>query len=107
MPNFFEKRDPWGHGMALWVVVGMVFLLPLAFWAVRGIELHNDVENWLPADDPQSQMLAWYRGQFPVEDRILVSWKGSTLNDPRIKMLADKLLTSAVTVFCLRVILMV
>lgn len=91
MPNFFEKRDPWGHGMALWVLLAAAFLAPLAFWAVRRVRLQNDVENWLPADDPQSQVLSWYRGQFPVHDRVLVSWNGSTLNDPRVKLLADKL----------------
>jgi uncharacterized protein len=91
MANFFEKRDPWGHGMALWVLLAAVFLVPFAVWSLRRVELHNDVETWLPADDPQSQVLAWYRGQFPVRDRVLVSWNGSTLNDPRIKLLADKL----------------
>ncbi len=91
MANFFEKRDRWGQGLSLWVLVGMAFLLPLAWWAVRKIELRNDVENWLPSDDPQSQILAWYRDEFPVEDRILVSWKGSSLNDPRVFRLAQKL----------------
>jgi predicted RND superfamily exporter protein len=91
MANFFEKRDPWGHGLALWVLLAAVFLAPFAFWAVRRVELHNDVENWLPADDPQSQVLSWYHGQFPVKDRVLVSWNGSTLNDPRTRLLANKL----------------
>ncbi|MFQ5731705.1 MAG: RND family transporter [Planctomycetaceae bacterium] len=91
MTHFFEKRDRWGNGMALWVLLGMVFLVPWAVWSLRKIDLHNDVENWLPKDDPQSRVLAWYREQFPVEDRILVSWKGSTLNDHRVKRLADKL----------------
>ena len=91
MTNFFEKRDRWGNGLALWVLLGMVFITPWAIWALRTVELHNDVENWLPKDDPESRVLAWYREQFPVEDRILVSWKGSTLNDHRVKRLAHQL----------------
>lgn len=84
MPSLFEKRDPWGHGMALWVLVGMVFLLPIAFFGLRKIDLHNDVQNWLPKDDPQAQTLAWYQSQFPIEDRVIVSWKGSSMNDHRV-----------------------
>jgi len=77
--------------MALWVLLGMIFLIPPAWWAVGQIELHNDVENWLPSEDPQSQILTWYREQFPVENRVLVSWKGSSLNDPRVWRLAERL----------------
>jgi uncharacterized protein len=91
MTNFLQKRDPWGHGMALWVLLGMVFLVPLGWWSIRQIKLENDVEKWLPSDDPQAQILSWYRDQFPVEDRVLVSWKGSSLNDPRVVAFAAKL----------------
>lgn len=91
MTSFLEKKDPWGHGMALWVLLGMVFLLPLGFWSLRQIELKNDVRNWLPSDDPQSRILSWYEKQFPIEDRVLVSWDGSSLNDPRMLALTRKL----------------
>lgn len=77
--------------MALWVLLGMVFLLPWAWWAIRRIEMRNDVTNWLPDNDPQSRILDWYKGEFPVEDRVLVSWDGSSLNDPRVRRLAFKL----------------
>ncbi len=91
MKSFLEKRDPWGHGTALWVLLGMVFLLPLGYWSIRQIELKNDVRNWLPSDDPQSRILSWYEKQFPIEDRILVSWDGSSLNDLRMLALTRKL----------------
>ena len=76
MTHFFEKRDRWGHGMALWVLLLMVFLTPFAWWAIKQIDLKNDVRNWLPSSDPQSRTLSWYQEQFKVEDRILVSGKG-------------------------------
>eukprot|EP00913_Durusdinium_trenchii_P028355 g26583.t1 len=91
MTSFLEKRDPWGHGMALWVLLVMVFLVPLGYWSIRQIELKNDVRNWLPSDDPQSRILTWYEKQFPIEDRVLVSWNGSSLNDPRMLALSRKL----------------
>ncbi len=91
MTQFFEKRDPWGHGMALWVLVAMVFVAPLAWWSVRQIKLENDVASWLPSDDPHARILNWYRGHFSVEDRILVSWEGSALDDPRVARFARRL----------------
>jgi len=91
MTHFFEKRDRWGHGRALWVLLAMVFVMPLACWSLKQIELKNDVENWLPADDPSAVVLRWYRDQFPVENRILVSWDDSSLNDPRLERFAERL----------------
>jgi len=91
MTHFFEKRDRWGHGLALWVLLLMVFLTPFAWWAIKQIDLHNDVRNWLPSSDPQSRTLSWYQEQFKVEDRILVSWKGSSLSDPRVEEFAQRL----------------
>ncbi len=92
MRNFFEKRDAWGQGLALWVLAAMAFTAPLALLSLRGIHLENDVEAWLPADDPDGRIYAWYCEQFPTEDRILVTWDGSTLDDPRIPVLSEKLL---------------
>jgi predicted RND superfamily exporter protein len=78
--------------MALWVLVGMVFTVPLAFWSVSHIDLQNDVTNWLPFDDPEARTLRWYKEHFGVDDRLILSWKGSSLNDPRIARLQTMLL---------------
>ncbi len=91
MSEFFEKRDPWGNGMALWVLVAMAFITPVAWSFVKEVKLENEVQNWLPADDPQAAALNWYHEEFASEDRVLLSWKGSTLDDPRIDMLVEKL----------------
>ena len=53
-------------------------------WALLDIRMHNDVAGWLPKDDPQARILAWYQGMFPSEDRILVSWDGASVTDPRL-----------------------
>ena len=91
MNSFFGKRDPWGNSLSTWVLVAMAFLLPFAWWSVRQVDLENDVEHWLPANDPQSRALHWYHTYFPENDRILISWEGSTPEDPRFDRLADLL----------------
>ena len=68
-----------------------VFALPLMLWAVSGLRLENDVAGWLPSDDEQAELLRWHQGLFPDEDRILVSWEGCAVTDPRIDEFAQRL----------------
>ena len=74
MKHFFETRDPWGHGMALWVLMAMMLLAVPAWWAVQQIHLENDVAQWLPASDEGVRVLDWYHDHFPGDDRIVISW---------------------------------
>lgn len=89
--TFLTRRDRWGHGMAVWVIAAVVLALPLIFWALGKVDMHNDVAGWLPQDDPQAKILAWYRSSFPTEDRILVSWDDCSITDPRMKQVQDHL----------------
>lgn len=91
MKSFLERRDRWGNGYSLWLVVTIVFLIPVMGWSLRQIELENDVAGWLPEDDPQSRILTWYQNLFPSEDRVLVSWDDCTLTDPRLHELCVRL----------------
>ena len=91
MKSFLERRDRWGNGYSLWLMVGVVFALPLMIWSLKQLRMENDVAGWLPSDDPQSKILAWYQNLFPEEDRVLVSWDDCTLTDPRIQKLATAL----------------
>ena len=91
MTHFLEKKDPWGNGMGLWVLVLLACALPPALWALSGIDLDNDIRKWIPADDPNAQTLTWYQENFPHNESIIVTWDGSTLNDPRAQWLADRL----------------
>ncbi len=86
-----QRRDRWGHGASLWIVAIVVFLLPLMIGSLSGLRLHNDVAGWLPKNDPQARILAWYEGLFPSKDRILVAWDGASLTDPRLKLLKERL----------------
>lgn len=91
MTHFFEKRDPWGNGLAMWVIVAMVFAAPLGWLALKQTRLENDVEKWLPEQEPEVKVLRWAHQQFPIDERVYVTWEGSSLNDPRIDLLMEKL----------------
>ena len=88
MKSFLERRDRWGNGYSLWLMAGVVFAIPFMVWSLKQLRMENDVAGWLPKDDPQSKLLAWYQELFPEEDRVLVSWDDCTLTDPRLNTLA-------------------
>ena len=91
MERFFHLRDWWGNGLALWVVALLLLLLPVFGVIVKDVNLENDVTTWLPSDDPDATALAWFKDQFQGEDRIIVSWDSSTLDDPRLEEFASAL----------------
>ena len=91
MPHFFEKKDRWGNGLALWVVVGMVFLIPISLWSLFSLRVENEVRNWLRRDNPDYQTVEWYRRHFPLDEVFLFTWEGSSLDDPRVDRLVQKI----------------
>ncbi len=91
MKSFLERRDRWGNGFSLWLIAGVLFAVPLMVWSLRQLHMENDVAGWLPKDDPQSRILSWYQTLFPEEDRILVSWDGCSLTDPKVRQLSLQL----------------
>lgn len=75
-------------------ISALVLMLSAAGWAIRqlpGIELENSVYTWLSADAPEAQVLRWCRQKFPEKEEVLVSWSGSSLNDPRVERFAEVL----------------
>lgn len=91
MSSFFEKRDPWGHGLAVYVLAAMVFVLPLIGYLLKDVHFNNDVRDWLPKDDPDAVALAWHDQHFQRDPSIIVSWDGSSLADPRVEKFAARL----------------
>lgn len=92
MPHFFEKKDRWGNGLALWVVVGMVFLIPISLWSLSTFgPMENEVHNWIPKQNRDYQTFEWYKSHFPSEDAVLFTFEGSSLEDPRIDKLVQKM----------------
>jgi len=91
MTHFFERRDRWGNGMALWVLAGMLFLVPMAAWSLLSLHMENEVHQWIPRDNPDWKKFEFAQRHFPAEDAILFSWDHSSLDDPRLPRLASRL----------------
>ncbi len=76
------------------ILAGLLFLLPLV--VVGAIKAkgnnRNDVKGWLPPEYPETQTYKFFRQNFQGEEFILVSWKGCTMADRRLELLASKLL---------------
>jgi uncharacterized protein len=91
MKSFFEYRDRWGHGLSLWLITGIAFLIPVMGWSLKCIRMDNEVTGWLPAEDPQAKILHWCQDLFPSQDRILVSWDDCSVTDSRLQKIAQRL----------------
>ncbi|MEI6539101.1 MAG: MMPL family transporter [Planctomycetota bacterium] len=91
MKSFFERRDLWGHGLSLWLLTGIVFLIPAMGWSLKYIQLDNDVTGWLPDQDPQAKILHWCQDLFPSQDNVLVSWDDCSVTDPRLMAMSQRL----------------
>jgi predicted RND superfamily exporter protein len=72
----------------------LVFLLPMV--VVGAIKAkgnnRNDVKGWLPLEYPETQVYRFFRRNFQGEEFVLISWEGCTMSDPRLELLARKLL---------------
>jgi predicted RND superfamily exporter protein len=91
MPNLFERRDPWGNSPAIWILALMAFLVPFGWRSLRQIRQDNDVEHWLPSNNPELRVLKEAQRLFPSDEWIFVGWEGSSLGDPRVAEFARRL----------------
>jgi predicted RND superfamily exporter protein len=91
-PSEIAKPVPAHRPKWAWGVLALTLaLLPLIGMGLKNVKLSNDTESWLPLDDPHGQILRWHQDAFKTGDTIMVSWEGSTLNDPRVEALAARL----------------
>jgi predicted RND superfamily exporter protein len=85
--NFYQRSS-------VGIMAILVFLLPMV--VVGAIKAksnnRNDVKGWLPAEYQETQTYRFFRQNFQGEEFILVSWEGCTMADPRLEILARKLL---------------
>jgi predicted RND superfamily exporter protein len=86
-PNLYQRYS-------VGIMAVLVFLLPLVVvGAIRAKgNNRNDVKGWLPLEYPETQTYRFFRQNFAGEEFILVSWDGCTMADPRLEMLARKLI---------------
>jgi len=85
--NFYQRYS-------VGIMAILVFLLPMVL--VGAIKAkgnnRNDVKGWLPLEYPETQVYRFFRRNFQGEEFILISWEGCTMGDPRLELLARKLL---------------
>ncbi len=73
-------------------VVLVTFAPLLATAASRAMRsANNNVQQWLPANSPETLQFAEFRQRFDDESLVLVSWDGCTLSDPRLDQLVQLL----------------
>jgi len=91
--SFFARRS-------FIIVVVAVFCLPLIWAGTRRTLLSNtnNIKDWLPSNFEETAQHTWFQQHFPLEQFVLVSWRGHgpndpgcTLDDQRLEMLAKKL----------------
>jgi hypothetical protein len=89
-----SQRTGFYERYSVWILAILVFLLPMV--VVGAIKAkgnnRNDVKGWLPLEYPETQTYRFFRQNFQGEEFILVSWDGCTMADPRLELLARKLL---------------
>jgi uncharacterized protein len=84
-----------GNRLVKWtsmaVLIALLIVAGIAIRQLPGIELQNSVHTWLSPDAPEARVLEWCRQRFPEKDQVLVSWNGSSLDDPRVDRFAEAL----------------
>jgi predicted RND superfamily exporter protein len=80
------------------VILVAIFLLPV--WgrgARKALQSNdNDVHDWLPSTYEETTDFSWFQKHFENETFVLISWEGCTLEDPRLELLAKKLVPPGV-----------
>ncbi|MDR1493082.1 MAG: MMPL family transporter [Planctomycetaceae bacterium] len=80
------------HGFRIILVV--VFMLSFIWlgtkWTLKSNT--NNVEDWLPAHDPQTQEYKWFLKNFPMESFVVISWEDCKIASfPGMKNDEDKI----------------
>lgn len=75
------------------IVLVALFLLPVVGRGARKALLSNDndVHDWLPKTYTETTDFSWFKEHFENETFVLISWEGCKLDDPRLELLARKL----------------
>lgn len=65
------------------------FVVTAALTVVKTNE--NDIKQWLPKGFKEAENHDWFTEHFGVDEMIVASWPGCTINDPRLHTFAEKL----------------
>lgn len=90
------KPVPFYTRWSLLILTLVVFCMPGVFGgAIRALRTNrNEVKEWLPAQYNETRDFNWFLKHFAGGQFVLLSWEGCTLDDPRLPLLAEKLVPS-------------
>jgi predicted RND superfamily exporter protein len=91
MRYLLDQRDRWGNGYSVWIVVGMVFLIPISLWGLSALRLENEVRDWVPKANDDYKVVEWYRSHFLRDESVLLAIESSSLEDTRVERLVQKI----------------
>ena len=93
-PSPGDERRSFYERSCVGILAVLFFLLPLVLVGAAKARSNNrnDVKGWLPQEYEETQTYKFFRQHFQGEEFILVSWEGCTMDDPRLELLARKLL---------------
>ena len=86
-------KKPFYSRYHLLILTLAAFLLPfVVLGAQRAMRTNtNDVRTWLPNDYEETRHYQWFKEKFGTEEFILVTWEGCILDNPKVPLLAHKL----------------
>ena len=74
-----------------WILLVFVISLPAVVYGVIKSEEtnNNNIKQWLPKDLDETKIYDYFRRHFGTDEYAIISWKGCTLDDPRLKQFAE------------------
>jgi len=91
--SFARKLNTFFARHSFKVILVAIFMLPvLGRGARKALQSNdNDVHDWLPSTYEETTDFSWFQEHFENDTFVLISWEGCTLDDPRLELLAKKL----------------
>ena len=74
-------------------MVVALLLLPFVVYGAKTVvkTSKNDIKQWLPKGFEEAQRHTWFTEHFGVDEMIVASWQGCTIDDPRLSEFAEEL----------------
>lgn len=85
------SQSSWQDRFGWFILVFFLAITPIVMIGTKGAwdGIKNRVEDWLPETFEETQRLIWFYERFGTDELLMVSWKGCTLEDPRVAQYAQ------------------
>ncbi|MBA2117373.1 efflux RND transporter permease subunit [Bremerella alba] len=85
------SQSSWHDRFGWFILIFFLAVTPIVMIGTKGAwdGIKNRVEDWLPESFEETQRLIWFYDRFGTDELLMVSWKGCTLEDPRVAQYAQ------------------